>query len=144
MEDSFYISLSSDACKEYYPSNEPWDFIVKLPSTLNLDNAAWVCGLCEIEFAPLSKTSKTLYVMMDVCQESIVNNQTLPLLRSLYIGSYKIINRPLSCTYNQIFYMPVKQQRVDRIHMYIKGPDDKSPSFGDKPLRCTLHFKRES
>lgn len=143
-EESFYVCLSSDACKEYYPSNEPREFTVKLPNSLSLDSTGWVCGLCEIEFAPLPKTPKMLYLLMDLCQESIVNNLTLPLLRSLYIGSYRIINRPLLLTYNPIFYIPVKQQRVDQIHIYIKSPDDELVSFGEKPLRCTLHFKRVS
>lgn len=144
MDDHFYVSLSSDACKEYYPSNHARDFTIKLPGTLNLDTPGWLCGLCEIEFTPLADCSKTMFVLMNLCQESIVNSQTLPLLRALSISNYKITRKPLSLTYDSVFYMPIRQQQFDQIHIYIKGTNGDLPSFADKPLRCTLHFKRQS
>lgn len=116
--------------------------MIKLPTTLNLDSPGWVCGLCEIQFTPIPKTPKTVFVLLDICQESIVNSQTLPLLRTLYISDYNISQTSLSLIYDRVFYMPVKQQRIDQIHVHIKSTDDDLPSFADEPLRCTLHFKK--
>lgn len=144
MDDHFYISLSSDGSKNYYPSNYAGDFTIKLPATLNLNTPGWVCGLCEIEFMPTNSTPKTLFVLMDICQESIVNSQTLPLLRAISIDTYKSRGKPLSFIYNKVFYMPVKQQQIAQIRVYIKSRDGVLASFTDKPLRCTLHFKRHS
>lgn len=142
MENDFYVTLSSDACVAYYPSNNAADFTVKLPYTLNLESSGWLCGLCEIEFFPIGKTPKVMYVLSDICQESIVNNQTLPLLRPLNIASHKIVKKPMSFVYARVFYTPLKQQKIDRIRVYIKGSEHEIPSFAEDPLKCTLHFKR--
>lgn len=142
MPRQFYVSLSSNACKEFYPSNNAGDFMIKLPSTLNFDTPGWVCGLCEIQFTPLPNAPEAMFLLMNICQESIVNSQTLPLLRTLYTSNYKITRKPLSISFDRVFYIPVKQQQVDQIHLYIKAVDNDLLSFTDKPLRCTLHFKR--
>lgn len=143
MDSHFYVHLSSDACKEYYPSNNSLDFTVKLPTTLRLDSPGWFCGLCEIEFAPMPKTSKTMLVLTDICQESIVDSKTVPLLRAVSISNNKITRKSFSIVYDKVFYMPLKQQRFDRIHVYIKSTDGVPlPSFEDQPLRCTLHFQK--
>jgi hypothetical protein len=142
-EQGFYVSLFSNGCKTYYPHNNARDFIIKLPNTLYLDDAGWVCGLCEIQFTPNQQTPKTMFVLLDICQESIVNNKTLPLLRTVHF-SYSD-TQPLqikSLIYDRVFYLPLKQQRVDQIHVYIKGVNNDVPSFADEPLMCTLHFKR--
>lgn len=142
MDNDFYVFLSSDACRAFYPSNKAEDFTVKLPSTLNLDTSDWFCALCEIEFTPIPKTPRMMMVLLDVCQESIVNDKTLPLLRSLCISNYKVNRKSISVTYDRAFYMPVKRMRIDQIRVYIKLADGEIPSLGIEPLNCTLHFKK--
>ena len=142
MDNDFYVFLSSDACKAYYPSNKAHDFTIKLPSTLNLDTSDWFCSLCEIEFTPIPKTPKMMMVLLDICQETIVNSKTLPQLRTLCISNYKITRKSMSVVYDIVFYMPVKRLRIDQIRVYIKLEDGEIPSLGSDSLRCTLHFKK--
>lgn len=142
MDDQFYVSLSSDGSQNYFSSNYAGDFTINLPVTLNFNSSDWVCGLCEVEFTPSTDTPKTIFILTDICQESIVNSKTLPLLRVININAGKNRGRTLSLVYEEIFYMPVKQQNFDQIRIYIKNKEGDFVSFADKPLRCTLHFKR--
>lgn len=142
MDNDFFMLLSNDACKTYYPSNNATDFTINLPSTLNFTDPGWRCGLCEIECYPNPKTPKSLFLLTDICEETIVNNQKLPLLRMISLCNYKITRKPLTITYSNVFYRLVKRQSIDQLRIYIKDVSGESLSVELEKLTCTLHFKR--
>ena len=49
MDESFYVTLSSNVNTQYYPDNKLTHFFNKLQSPLNLHEKRWVVGLAEIQ-----------------------------------------------------------------------------------------------
>ena len=49
MNDSFYITLSSNVDEKFFPDNTLTHFLNKLPSPLDLNNGEWEVGLVELQ-----------------------------------------------------------------------------------------------
>ena len=126
-ENMKYLFLSSSDSTHIYPNNSPFDFIVEFPQTLEL-NGNWLCALTEINY---TNAEEELYVYCDICEYSYVCNGFKPLLR--------VING--SNIFETLYYIPVNQQAVKRIHVYIRDREGQIPSFNTSDLRCTLALK---
>ena len=48
MESEFYVTLPSNSSMQYFPDNKTYNFVIKLPRTLQLDGE-WEVGLAEID-----------------------------------------------------------------------------------------------
>ena len=137
--DEFYIHLSSDNCKDLYPSNTTSDFKVQLPERFELQGT-WKCALVEIEYtlpSTLPTTISSLYLNTNICDGSIVGPTKLPILRRL-----PLIPGTRRDVYSLPHYYPIKTYQLDVIHLYINTDIYRRASFFEGVLLCTLHFKR--
>ena len=72
MEDSFYVTLSSNVNTEYYPDNKLTHFFNRLHTPLHLHNRKWLVGLAEIQ-CPFNWKQ----VQEGECAVSLRNQKTL-------------------------------------------------------------------
>ena len=130
----FYVYLSSDESKTYFPDNQPSKFTVKLPETLHLQGK-WQLALCEIQYPPIRKKPEQLLVLTDLCQDSIVGETRLPILRR-----FKYTKRGYS-SFGVFYYATLKSLEVDQISIYLSTDTGEDASFTSGTLKCTLHFQ---
>ena len=133
----FYVYISSADSTDYFPDNEPSKFTVKLPETLRL-RGKWQLALCEIQYPSIQKKKKKpeqLLILCDLCQDSIVGEKRLPVLRRMRY------EEPGNTSFGIFYYVSLKTQEADRITVYIKTEKGEEPSFESGKLLCTLHFQ---
>ena len=116
---SHFLFLSSDPVT--YSSNQPYDFTVDLPHTLDL-TGEWGVALLQLTAFPSDTAS--LLVFCDLCSCSSVNDTSLPVLR-------RILTRasPLDDNINTAFYLPLNRRRVERVRVYIKDQNLADATF---------------
>ena len=134
MKSPFYVHLSSKDSQEYFPNNEIHHFTVKLPEVINL-GGPWEVTLCDVIY-PAAKTSQVISVLTDICNDSIVGDRKLPLLRE-----FRTSRNGGHREFGQLHYKIVNTGIIERITIYIKRDQEKVPSFTPKTLSCTLHFQ---
>ena len=88
METQFYLHLSSEDSKTYFPGNDTGTFTVKLPEILQLQGS-WEVALCAIDLPKVKKKPQRILVCSDICMESIYGEKRLPPVEGYY---RKIIN----------------------------------------------------
>lgn len=137
-----YVYIKSDDSGSYFPNNEVYKFRINLPSRMTL-RGMWKVALVEFNVGENSKvkkgtTEEALYVYLDICGESVVHGQRLPLLRRLEK------NKKSSWEYqiDSPFYLPVKKKDFKELEVNIKLADDTNPSDLISPLHITLHFRQ--
>lgn len=135
-QDLFYMFLSSEDCKGIYPQNTPQDFIVQLPERLRLQGS-WSVALAEVTYPSDFKgvTPPWLHLEVDLCETSIVGDQKMSILRRLPSTAQHL-------TFNPLFYIPMRHQEFDHVHVYIKEPSGATASFVSGLSCCTLQFVR--
>ena len=132
---SHYLFLCSEDSKEMHHNNNSSDFIVELPFPYNLDGK-WECSLIDLIFFPPGPNLAKYYIFCDICVDSYVKNNSLPCLRVVGYrgGSHRTFSNP--------FYVSVKQQIIQRVHVYIRDSDSCSVSFTKGYTCCTLHLRK--
>lgn len=75
-----------------------------------------------------------LYLCSDLCENSIIGEYTLPVLRR--IG--RVTTRPPI-----IAYVPVKTRELSTVRVYIKENVQDIPSFSSGMFYCVLRFRRD-
>ena len=134
MKSDFYLHLSSADSKEYFPENKSTHFTVKLPEVLHLEGE-WRVSLCEL-FHPSVDKPQFLWLLTDVCDDTIIDGKKLPLLR-IFQGK----KRQAHVEFTQLHYKSVNKETIERITVYIRSDNGEAPSFSSETLRCTLHFQ---
>ena len=142
MEKEFYIYISSENSKVDFPFNTSDDFQIQLPEYLTLD-ANWVCCLKEINllFVTAESTIDELLVMSDICGVSFFNSFKLPILRRLHLKSDGKKQKRLNSIFLEPFYLPVKQNRINILRVYIRKNNNQRFSYTRGEVNLTLHFK---
>jgi hypothetical protein len=137
-----YLFISSTDSKDWFPQNNSQNFRIKLPSSLKLDGL-WRCALTEFSYTPIFEglIPKEIYICCDIVQDSYACNSTLPLLRKVNVPSQH--SSRIQILFPQNFYIPVSQEEIQYINMYIKDENLQNPSFGSEPVTCTLHLWRD-
>ena len=130
----FYVYISSSDSTNYFPDNQPSKFTVKLPETLRL-HEKWQLALCEIQYPSIQNKPDQLLILCDLCQDSIVGDKRLPILRRMTFED------PGYRSFGVFYYVNLKAHEVDRITVYLKTETGQEPSFGSGKLLCTLHFQ---
>lgn len=129
--------LKSTDSKAYYPQNQTWNFRVRLPRSLPL-KGYWTVELTEISILRVESTKfqNEIYVYCSLCDDSIVGDQLLPLLRRVYIEK----------TGNAIFLrpyrIPLRFNDLRDVHVYIKDSQGRDASFLAEELTVTLVLRR--
>ena len=103
-----HLFLNSIDSINTHPNNNPFDFTIELPEALVLDGE-WECALSDIYYDN-SAINEELFVFSDICNDSYVYNNRLPILRK--------VNKP------DIFTLPyftsVNLREIQRIRIFIK------------------------
>lgn len=136
---SFYMIVNSDRCSEYFPTNTAYRFSTYLKFPLAL-TGSWKVALAEIKVSDNrmhADSHRDVYVYSSICEESIVDGEKQSLLRRLFHndGDYATVLPTL-------FYVPVKENEIDRFDVYIKDGDGNYASFLKGSTSVTLHFKK--
>ena len=87
------------------------------------------CALVDITFTDF--LTEDIYVCCDICEYSYINNSYKPLLR--------IVNG--TEIFQNLYFFPVINQSVKRMHVYLRNKDGKLPSINVDRLRCTLALR---
>ena len=132
METQFYLHLSSEDSKTYFPGNDVGTFTVKVPEILQL-HWSWEVALCAIDLPKVKKKPQRILACSDICVESIYGEKRLPLLR--------VITGRLSTSFQPLQYIPVRIQEVERITVYINSGSGEALLFPKGSTSCTLHFR---
>ena len=117
---------------QYFPGNNTSRFAVKLPEILHL-NGQWEVALCEIGLPKAKPQPKKLLVCSEICNESIIGEKRLPLLR--------VVTGKIPAFFRTLQYIPVRPQDIERITLYIASETGAPVSFAQGECSCTLHFK---
>lgn len=134
----FYLHLSCEDSRTRYRENHAAEFIVDLPKTYYMEGE-WECALTEMSlFSKTEEESLRLYVCCDMVEESYARNTLVPVLRSLAV-TQNFTDIELS----QPYYLKIRQSRVNRVRMFIRGEDLQPVRFKIDHLYCTLHCRRK-
>ena len=137
---SFYVTVNSDECLQYFPENMPYHFRTHLQSSQYL-NGNWKVALLDIQMSETGKNGRlikdNLYIHCDVCSESILDGEKENLLRMV-----KSV-RPGKWTQEFLHphYITVNKSEIRDIEFYIKSKTGELLSFFKKPVTLTLHFR---
>ena len=140
MKTEFYVTVNSADSLAYYPSNTGNNFRLHLRKQLNLPGK-WSVSLSEFQYIKTEKLSgRNFWVLSNLCDESIVGDLSIPLLRRIPIKKAKN-GVGINHTFSTEHFIPIVHDNVDVIHIYIRGDDNKTLSLIDTGITCTLHFK---
>ena len=134
MQSHFYIHLSSEDSKIYFPANNVNTFTVKLPEVLKLDGQ-WEVSLCEL-FYPANNAVKNLFISSNLCIDTIIGDQKRPLLRMVRT------KKSGYAEFGQRYYIPVSSDTIDRVTIYINTENETEIPFSSGTFRCTLHIRK--
>ena len=124
-----YIHLSSKDSLEAHPNNHGADFTVNLGKTLNFPGNYKV-ALTEIDY---DGKKGDVYIFADIASTSFVRDSYLPILR--------VTDRSKTFTHRQ--YVPLAQESISQIRIYIRDRRYREPSVPPKFSRCTLHITKK-
>lgn len=144
MSSEFYMIVRSTHSLQYYPDNKGEDFRIHLKKTLSL-KGKWVVSLSNIEYRiQQSAAFKThnYWVHLNICQNSIVGDTSLPLLRRVPFPMSGEVDVLIQQEFLQEHFIPVLHNETDLIHIYIFGDYDQRIAIHPYEVMCTLHFKQ--
>ena len=134
MENEYYLFLSSTDGSVFHPENDPQNFIVELNKPLRL-NQSWTCALLDITLKIQTPIVGDLVnVYCDLCDNSIVNFQRLPILRRIALQNG-------TQTFRFPYYIPVSREQIQRFRVFIERAEGERQSIHIQSLSCTLHLK---
>ena len=135
----FYLFVNSDDSLSVNEDNVGSDFRINLPRSYILEGS-WECALMELSFAPeLEASTRRIYICSDLVDASYAKNTSLPILRSVAVLSEEVTDM----TFDRPIYIKVRQQEVNRFHMFILDDNLKMCHFKDDHVYCLLHFRRK-
>ena len=142
-----YIYVQSTDSTEVYPKNNSLSFTVQLPKRLHL-GAGWTVALSELYLPPVQvegfswTDTVPLLVCTPQCASSVVKGSHVPLLRRVVLNDQEQ-REGVRLHFNPLYYIPLIQDDLDNISIYLKSTSEQKLSFGDKTLYCTLHLKQD-
>ena len=129
--------LKSTDSPLYHPSNQPDSFRVHLPKPLIL-NGVWTVSLLEFSLDPGQTEQRGLpeiFVCSDICEDTIVGEREMPLIRRVYLDKQNII-------YQYPYEVPIKLGQFQDVHVYIKDAKNAPASFLSGEVTVTLLLRR--
>ena len=117
---SIYVSTSGDT-------------VLELPVPIDLND--YVCGIIEM-YGKLSTYKGDIFLCSDICEESIVGNTIIPVLRNIKRRPNGVILNDI----NHVTWLKIIRPHLTSIRFYIVSAKGDMMSFGDEQLKCTLLF----
>lgn len=109
-----YIHASNRDSRDYFPSNTPTVFHVKLANRLEL-KGLWKIGVCDLVIGNVDVSSNelqgaaTLLIACDICTGFIVNGIQTRVLRAIPI------QKNFQKTFPSVIYVPIETCSLDTI-----------------------------
>ena len=137
---SYFFHLSSNDCKEIYPSNIPSSFVVDLPIPLSLFGN-WEIGLTDITFDnDFIEDPKELYLCLDIIDSSYVQGALVKALQRISMPnntSDKIINY-----FPFVNFMSITTNYLNSFQVKLLSENLEEATFKKGNLYCTLHLRK--
>ena len=129
------LILSSEDSNITHINNKPYSFRVHLSRPFSF-NGNWTVTLTDITIDESENIkNKGLLVCSNICEDSIVGENELPILNRIYTdGTLFVINH----TYN----VPIKVKQFQDIHIYIKDESLRIASFIKGRVTLILELSR--
>ena len=113
-----------------HPNSRPYDFIVDLPKTLRLEDQ-WEVALTDIKVKSTKKVS--FYVVVDFCEESILQGSQYQVLRRI---DDKTIQYPVR------YFVKIVKSKLQSIKISLL--DQKLQFYEVSDFLCTLKLKKKT
>ena len=110
------------------------DTTTQLP--LPLEIQGYGCGVIEMTGKVYSSEKEPLYLCSDICEESFVKSNKMPILRRIKRGVSGIVNSNI----HNIIWLRVMRPTISSIRLYIANGNGEIISLGSEELNCTLLF----
>lgn len=149
---SFYLSLKSDASRNYYTANTVSSFKNKLLNNINLEGE-WEVALCDLQFFKHKKIASnrhSFWIYSDIVIDTQVGDLSLPLLRRASITNSR--KNWLMYEANGYLYRKLKTNFIESISISIKDSLNHfqdtlhaistSDTTEESPTTLTLHFRK--
>ena len=125
-EDSIYFFLSSIDSLNFHPNNKAYNFTVEIAERTSL-SGDWEVGICD--FHASTVINETLYLFSDIV------DYILRLLPQSNSNKYQL--------FNNVYYLPLKNQSFSRIGIYIKNKNLHFASSLTGVVELTLHLRKK-
>lgn len=135
MEQSYILHLSPDDSKTTFPTNSCTDFIVELDKSIPLPPDSFV-EMLEIRAMLDDRSRDTIYILSDICENSVLFATQAPLLRAVAIAGVRRVAHEFTNPYK----IRVSTQELRRCRIYLRGRDFKELSFNVTELEVTLRI----
>ena len=126
-EDSIYFFLSSIDSLNFHPNNKAYNFTVEITERTSL---------CDFHASTVS--NETLYLFSDIVDYSYVRNSMEGILRLLPQSNWNKYQ-----LFNNVYYLPLKNQSFSRIGIYIKNKNLHFASSLTGVVELTLHLRKK-
>lgn len=125
--------LASTDSSQIHTDNKPYDFRVHLSSPISLIGY-WTVSLLEFSLQHgLTKIPSELFMFSNLCDNTVLAGNELPLLRRVYLNNKENI------IYQLPYEVPLQFQDV---HMYIKDSSNNQASFIKGKVTVTLQLTK--
>ena len=121
---------------ELYTDNKPYAFSIQLPRPLTL-KGYWSVALLETFLPSRNKHSDEVYIYTNLCEDTIVGNRELPLLRKVHLEAEESSNKVFTFPYE----VPVRLGQVHDVHVYIKDTKGLEARFLQEGVSLTLQLR---
>lgn len=129
------IVLNSKDSVSIYKDNKSYNFIVHLPRQLSF-SGNWTVSLLEFTYLGAKPSEPELYVYCNLCDNTIVGEREVPLLRRIYVANS--INHIFEYPYE----VPLKTVAFQDIQIYINDFKQELASFLSGEVTVTLQLKQ--
>ena len=106
--------------------------ITELPTILEAEG--YWCGVVEITGRMSYSKSEPVYLCSDICEESVVGNNKLPVLRRVKRDAQGIVKAAI----HNIIWLEVTRPRITSIKLYLSNGEGDLISLKPHHLHCTL------
>lgn len=134
---SLRMVLKSTHSALFHPNNQPYSFRVHLPRPLNL-RGVWTVSLLEFSLDPGKSKQQgfpEVFLCSNICDDTIVGDTELPLLRRIYLDKENII-------YQSPYEVPIKLGQFQDIHVYIRDAKNSPASFLSGEVTVALLLRK--
>jgi hypothetical protein len=128
------LVLRSSDSHTVYPGNTSYDFKVHIPKPLYFQGH-WTVSLSEFSLIS-GNTKRELYVCSNVCQDSIVGEGELPLLRRV------VLEKTGNNIYTNPYEVPLRLGEFQDVRIYIRDSSNQEASFLKGVVTVTLLLKK--
>ena len=118
---ALYLSISGDTTTQ-------------LPTPLEVQG--YGCGVIEMTGKVFHSGKEPIYLCSNICEESFVGQNKMPVLRRIKRGASGIVNSDI----HNVIWIRVMRPTISSIRLYISNGNGEIISLAPEELNCTLLF----